>query len=336
MSSPEKTRFLKENSDAEKCFEKYCKLDPFPNIPPALLNSADIYDYILATGMICPFDESKLKSASYEVGFLGDLHMVDELGNYNVIPVENGNQYYLPSNSISFLFLETTFRLPDYIAARFNLHISLVHAGLLLGTGPLIDPGFAGQLLIPLHNLTSEKVSLKGGKGLIWVEFTKLSPNRVWDSNYHKVQKGVYKPFPESKRYQVAEKYFRKAAYPGTTYPAKSSIPIEISKSAESARKASKSATEIRSWFRVLSGIGLLGIFGLGFSVYSLIHEANNNIDLAYRAISDYRDYQNEIMRRLDTLDEQVDTLQANQSRINEQISALHTLVAQKKGRSGH
>ncbi len=41
------------------------RCDPFPEIPPSLLNSADIHDYVRMTGMLQPFYPHKLKSASY-------------------------------------------------------------------------------------------------------------------------------------------------------------------------------------------------------------------------------------------------------------------------------
>src|SRR5438034_7960116 len=57
----ERQRF--ENFDNEKAlnaFERFRGRDPFPEIAPALLNSADISDYAAATGMLCPFLPKKL------------------------------------------------------------------------------------------------------------------------------------------------------------------------------------------------------------------------------------------------------------------------------------
>ena len=70
--------------------------------------------------------------------------------------ISEDGSFELPPNTISFIQIEPKIRLPDYIAIRFNLRITHVHRGLLLGTGPLIDPGFSGIPLIPLHDLTSE------------------------------------------------------------------------------------------------------------------------------------------------------------------------------------
>lgn len=52
----------------------YLTKDPFPSIPQALLNSADIEDYARVTGLLDPFDRAKLKPASYEADFLGDVY----------------------------------------------------------------------------------------------------------------------------------------------------------------------------------------------------------------------------------------------------------------------
>ena len=68
-------------------------------------------------------------------------------------------------------------RLPNYIAVQFNLRITHVHRGLLLGTGPLVDPGFHGKILIPLHNLTSEKYIIRADEGLINGVYEDLSLN---------------------------------------------------------------------------------------------------------------------------------------------------------------
>lgn len=240
--------FSSNSKEAKQRFEYYFKDDPFPDIQSALLNSADIYDYVRVTGMVWPFDpdpdKGKLKSASYEVDFLGTLHLVNsDSGRYEIRTINTGESYTLPKNSISFLFTDTVFHLPRYMAARFNLRIKLVHAGLLLGTGPLIDPGFAGRLLIPLHNLTSEDFIIHGGEGLIWVEFTKLSPIKEPDD----YRKGRYHTFPEENRYTCALTYLRKASRTGLAVPASSSIPEAILTAKQNAETATKNADNARS-----------------------------------------------------------------------------------------
>jgi hypothetical protein len=67
-------RFATSEAEADQKYRQYKSKDPFPNIAPALLNSADIMDYVSATGMIYPFyheldkddrDVKHWKTASY-------------------------------------------------------------------------------------------------------------------------------------------------------------------------------------------------------------------------------------------------------------------------------
>jgi deoxycytidine triphosphate deaminase len=145
----------------------YSSWDPFPEIAPALLNSADISDYVRVTGMIYPFYKEKLKSASYPVAILGKLIYWDDEEKECQMDLQKGDYFTLKSNSIAFVTLEPMFRIPNYIALRFNFKITNVYRGILLGTGPLVDPGFVGKLSIPLHNLTSNDYLFKGGEDLI-------------------------------------------------------------------------------------------------------------------------------------------------------------------------
>jgi hypothetical protein len=83
--------FARNDEEAKHRFCIYKSKDPFPEIPPALLNSADIFDYVAKTGMIYPFEPSKekLKSASYEIDLLGCIHFWDEDKKKLVLDLEN-------------------------------------------------------------------------------------------------------------------------------------------------------------------------------------------------------------------------------------------------------
>ena len=325
--------FVETAEDAQKRFEQFESLDPLQDIQPALLNSGDVYDYARITGMVWPFEKDKLKSASYEVPFLGDVHYVDKDGVSQHRKIQKEDRFELGKNSIAFVFLETTFRLPDYMAIRFNLKITHVHRGLLLGTGPLVDPGFAGRLLVPLHNLTSKECVLYGGHGLIWIEFTKLSPHRRW-SNQARTNGGEYKPFPPDKRFLSAAKYFQKAS---DGIPAESSIPGEIKTAKESAEEAKivakQSAEEAKSTvdeirkkirdYALLGGLALgVGIAGVLAATWNLISTANNNIANASIAATNFRDEQIKFQKRIDDMEVELKRLRASAPQTKKQSSA--------------
>ncbi|MGY3591496.1 deoxycytidine triphosphate deaminase/outer membrane murein-binding lipoprotein Lpp [Bradyrhizobium sp. USDA 4341] len=237
----------KDDDDAKARAARFENMDPFPNVPRALLSSFEIADYARVTGMMWPFAEKQLKSASYEVFIGGEVIWWDGNGRRRTKIVKRGTPLVLEANSIVFAQVEPIFRLPNYIAIRFNLRITHVHRGLLLGTGPLVDPGFHGKLLIPLHNLTSDPYAIDTNEALIWIEFTKTTfgyQPEIGDDLAAQRDVRKFKGFPPDKRYLDPDKYLRKA---NAGNPIRSSIPDAIAKSADSARKAEKSAKDLRN-----------------------------------------------------------------------------------------
>lgn len=258
-------RFASSDEEAERRSKIYKSKDPFPDIPYALLNSADIMDYIAATGMLYPFhiesEREYFKSASYGVRLLGPCICWDEKGKKHEETIDLKKEFPLAKNSIVFVSLEPIFRIPDYIALRFNLTIKDVHKGLLLGTGPLVDPGFKGKLLIPLHNLTENDYILRGGEVLIWIEFTKISPNDRWDShksNKHQEKperQGKYIPFPKDKREITDPNDYLYNANSGR--PIRSSIPGVLEETRKLAQKTQKKLNII-TWGGIASIIAII------------------------------------------------------------------------------
>ena len=236
---PQQYSFAKSHDEAEQRADKFKDKDPFPSIPRALLSSAEIHDYVQVTGMLYPFHDESLNAASYEAHLGERFIMWDGAGNYKDRTMEKGKPCTLPANSITFLQVEPKFRLPNYIALRFNLRITHVHRGLLLGTGPLIDPGFRGELLIPVHNLTSSDYDIDTEKALIWIESTKTT-FCIKPREEEPTKPRQFLEFPKDKRYLRPAVYLFKA---NRKEAIRSSIPLAIYKSSEDARAAQECAT---------------------------------------------------------------------------------------------
>lgn len=201
---------------SDLAWRKYLKTDPCDDIKPSLLNSHDIYRYASKGCLVKDFNEKRLLPAGYQFRFLGKLiyWKPDKDGELERIEldVEQDIPITLPANSIAYLHVHDEFRMPQYIAARFNLRITHVHQGLLLGTGPIVDPGFWGRILVPLHNLTDNSYSLMGGESLIHIEFTKLSMLDRWKEGADPDNSNdKYKEFPQKKMVSTPDYYFNKA-----------------------------------------------------------------------------------------------------------------------------
>jgi deoxycytidine triphosphate deaminase len=253
--------------EAESKYNQYKSLDPFPGDAPALLNSADIIDYVAATGMLFPFypDKDNLKASSYRISLLGKFVYWDREGERHWGSIDRGQKFFVEPNSIAFLTVEPFIRLPAYIAARFNLTVNHVYRGLLLGTGPMIDPGFVGRLSIPLHNFTTNTYTFEGGEHLISMEFTKVSPNAAWtDMLNNQERQGVYQQYPSSeKKSWEVDDYLLDA---DRHRPIISSIPKAIHDAGEAAKKAEK-------WTKIISisglGLGIAIVVAVGTTIYN-------------------------------------------------------------------
>jgi deoxycytidine triphosphate deaminase len=237
--------------DADK-LARACRDSPdpfsFEEIPPSLLSAEHIEKYVLKTGLIAPFflggdRKSRLKKASYEGRIGSKAYVFDDKNELKPVLIPD-KPLVIPANSIVFVESDLDFRLPRYIALRFNLQIRHVHRGLLLGTGPLVDPGFWGKLCIPLHNLTNEDYEIPLDEGLIWIEFTKTTS----DSREGRIT--LAEGEEHSEHWEI-EKFLRKAATPlvkdRPNIGIRSSIPTMVARAtgiAEEARDVSQKALE--------------------------------------------------------------------------------------------
>ncbi|MCT7594870.1 dCTP deaminase domain-containing protein [Aliarcobacter butzleri] len=260
------------NQNVSSEYNQHKYNDPFDTIDNALLNVYHIKQYIETCKILEPFEENNLKSATYKVPLYGQIYTWNE--NTNIIEKidlqrDGTNQeIILKPNSITYVYIDTIFRVPYYMAFRFNLTVSLAHKGLLLGTGPIIDPGFEGRIMIPIHNLTANTYKLEAGSGLIRVEFTKLSKLEIPDINNFQYQ------FPENNTYMSALKYFEDI---NDSKPIFSSIPLSLNKATESAKEAANSAQYAKDKIKQIAIISILGIFiGVILPVFSLINDLNS------------------------------------------------------------
>jgi deoxycytidine triphosphate deaminase len=271
-------------------------------IPDTLLSSDDITKVVEATGLVSPYYTgggrySRLKKAAYE-GRIGTraYRFQQENGPKRCFDRDHDAYLEVPKNSIVFVECDLDFRLPDFVALRFNLQIQHVHRGLLLGTGPLIDPGYWGKLCIPLHNLTDEDYRIPKDVGLIWIEFTKTTlpagrrdPARSPLEGARSTARG---------RWNI-EDFLNKAAsqYYGHKVPIRSSLPTmfdeanrKAEKSATAAVDAAKSAEGLHSlntFAMMAAGIALASLIVSGLSFVSNLSSRNEEIAVRLRTQTD-------------------------------------------------
>jgi deoxycytidine triphosphate deaminase len=265
--------------------------DPYPKKKAALLGSDDFLDYARVTGMIYPCDAfdkpnkvadpERIKPASYEVRPGEKFFRYDNDGNLIAIDLSEDKDCYihLPPNSITFVSTNETIRLPNYIAMRFNLRIQHVHRGILLGTGPMVDPGYGRRILIPLHNLTDDDYYIPTTRGLIWVEFTKTSWTKPGSTPTN--QHNVYLP-------STTEKELREfLIHANQGRPIRSSIPRAVVEATAAASAADHRAKQLEQQIRAFGIIGLIALIltlaGVMIPILSLVQDTGSLLEQTRR-----------------------------------------------------
>lgn len=328
--------------------KKFKRFDPFPDIPPALLSSADIEDYARVTAMLFPFPTSAevlkgvLKPASYEVRPGGKFIWWHDNSERIEEDIREDEAHELPPNSIRYMQIEPTIRLPDYIAIRFNLRIKHVHRGLLLGTGPLVDPGFEGNILIPLHNLTSEAYRIRGNEGLIWIQFTKTAA-KVETAQPPYRRRGVLHPMEDRKADVSISSYFQRA---NERKPIRSSIPEAVRDATFRAEQAEKSAAQavlaanrIRN-IGFIAAVALLVAVVIGFYTYfaqlygdiqaslALASTVSTNASQALAYATRSTENEQVLRRDLEAAREQIETLGEQLAGMRQELSQMRERTA--------
>jgi len=265
---------------------------------------------VLTTGMIEPFHPKDLGRVTYTCNFSGRYKYWDN-GILEEKELSEHDELILRPNSIAFLETEQTFRIPHYFVLRFNLRVQHVHKGLLLGTGPVVDPGFIGRLYIPLHNLTSNEYLIKKHAKLISVEFTKLnrygnSKSLLESSSLASLVKFIdFSLIPDVcrifkhrgldeyiKNALVGDDFFRKKSsnVESDILSIGSSIPNAIKQSQDNAKESKESAQKTVKQFEemkriyTMAGIAaliavLLSAATVIISVQNIINDLNSRID---------------------------------------------------------
>ena len=308
------------------------RCDPFADdIQPALLNYVDIKKYVEKDCLIENenFDDKRLKTASYEMRFLGKLYNWNRMDDGRLQRccrnVCRDDKVILYRNSITYLWMKEKLLLPGYIAARFNLHIRHVHKGILLGTGPLVDPGFSGNLLIPLHNLTDNNYELKGGEGLIWVEFTKISRN---DDPKFPYKKDLDDPDPYFIKSGVTEVGGVQSAFQGALEKTQSAAQ-SAEKSAVDAREKTKRLKNLFTWVGLGSLITIIiAVVAAIFGGYTLVNQVLEISTEVHRQIKIDREAQSKeidfIQKTIVDLEEKIDKYRVEMEALKRQSDLVN------------
>lgn len=139
---------------------------------------------------ITPFEDQQVQAATYDlrVGEQGATTTTRKFVNVK----ESGYLLLQPGDFGVVTVLEEIELGPQH-AARFGLRSKYARKGLIATTGPQVDPGFHGRLIIGITNLTPRPISLPYKDDFVSIEFHRLEEpvTKPYEGPYqHKVELG--------------------------------------------------------------------------------------------------------------------------------------------------
>ncbi len=121
--------------------------------------------------VIKPFDAKQIQAATYDLR-VGDQGATTSTKR-RVSIKETGYISLQPGDFAVVMALEEI-KIGSQYAARFGLRSKFARKGLIATTGPQIDPGYHGRLIIGLINLTPKSITLPYKDDFLSVEFHRL------------------------------------------------------------------------------------------------------------------------------------------------------------------
>ncbi len=121
--------------------------------------------------IINPFDEKQIQGATYDLR-VGDKGATTS--SKKLIHIRETGYLALEPGDFGIIIVFEELRIGPQYAARFGLRSKYARKGLIATTGPQIDPGYHGRLILGLTNLTPRPVTLAYKDDLVSVEFHRL------------------------------------------------------------------------------------------------------------------------------------------------------------------
>ena len=222
------------------------------------------------------FEHKNLRPAAYTLR-IGP-KFVDSRGRIGRLDEKKKTYFKMEPNSIVYVSTLERLDLPCYIAARFNLRVKWVYRGILLGTGPQVEPGYRGYLSCPLYNLTDQPIKIEYREDFATIDFERTT-DFCGKANLQQIRENII-PGEEFDGIEWdAQKYllFKQKEYP----------PLKLLPDHDVVSSLFELSQEVRTWRNI--GIGFaVSFFALTLTLLSF--GAN-----AYRQVSDLATQVNEL-----------------------------------------
>lgn len=137
-----------------------------------LTNAQIVEAYKRGDILIEPFNEEQVQGATYDIR-VGEQGITTS--SKKVVNIREAGFLTLQPGDFGIVIVDEIIRLGPRYVGRFGLRSKYARKGLIATTGPQIDPGYHGRLIIGLTNLAPKSVTISHHDHLLSVEFHELS-----------------------------------------------------------------------------------------------------------------------------------------------------------------
>ena len=266
------------------------------------------------------FEPKNLRPAAYTLR-VGP-KFVDSRGRVGQLDDKKRTYFRMEPNSIVYVSTLEKLDLPYYIAARFNLRVKWVYRGILLGTGPQVEPGFRGYLSCPLYNLTDRPIKIEYGEDFATIDFERTT-DFCKTATVEQIQAGL-KPEREFQSIEwQGEKYlvFSQKEYP----------PLKLLPDHDVLSSLFELSQEVRTWRNI--GIGFaISFFALTLTLLSFGANAYRQVSDMANQVNDLKSASRDDQKAVHLSQEEIGELKAKLADIEKQVQALQAKASVSQG----
>ncbi len=118
----------------------------------------------------------QVQPASYDLRLGAKCYLGDE---QKIIQLDAKNPALcIPPQDVAILSTREVLHMPRDLIGRWNIRIGLIYKGVLLVSGPQVDPGYDGQLYCVVYNFSTKAVILKKDDHIATIDFVTTTPYR--------------------------------------------------------------------------------------------------------------------------------------------------------------
>lgn len=274
------------------------------------------------------YEPKNLRPAAYTLR-IGP-KFVDSRGRVGLLDDKRKTYFKMEPNSIVYVSTLEKLDLPYYIAARFNLRVKWVYRGILLGTGPQVEPGFRGYLSCPLYNLTDRPIKIEYRQDFATIDFERTT-DFCKDATAEQIRDGLKTHGEFDAIDWKGERYL--------TFSQKEYPPLKLLPDHDVLSSLFELAQEVRTWRNIGIGFAVsflaltLALLSFGANAYRQITDLGNQIKATQNDIHLLQDGSKDLNTQFAAVNKKVEDIKTDLANLGKEVQAIK--ASPVRGRSG-